>query len=296
MTFKQLEYFVTLAQTLNFTRAAEMMQLAQPTLSRQISMLEEELGCRLFFRNRATTKLTEAGAHLVAYAQSIIESHAEMENAARMAVSGRTGKLRIGHLEGSTQGLIADIIGGFAAEYDSVDIELVECLDTGLANKLEQGEIDLAIGTPAWSGSSPTLRRIVIATVPMCLVVQKEHPYASRREILFDDLRDEPLLVISPETSMAGNSALYQACLSHGFSPNITHQASSTSNMFAYILCRMGSGVMPQPLESSAPSDLVFIPISDMEYFDQTFVWKSGNSNPCAAQFAEFVEQYIKLK
>lgn len=145
MQFQQLAYFLAVAETRHFTRAAEVSHVAQPSLSRQIRTLEEELGASLFSRARGNITLTPAGEALLPLAQRILT---DMETARRevQELAGmRRGRVRLGATPSLCAGLLAEALSGFHERFPGVELQVEESGSRDLIRALGNGELDLAL-------------------------------------------------------------------------------------------------------------------------------------------------------
>src|SRR5688572_7417747 len=145
MEMQQVRYFVALARTLNFTRAAEQSNVSQPALTRAIQQLEHELGGPLFHRERANTHLSELGRMMLPYLEQI---HAQTEAAKQHAKSIKkldNVTLRIGAMCTIGPAMIADLIVKFRMAHPNVDLEVVEEGTPELMDMLTRGDLNLAL-------------------------------------------------------------------------------------------------------------------------------------------------------
>lgn len=182
MEMQQVRYFLTLARTLNFTRAAQQANVTQPALTRAIQQLEQELGGALFHRERRNTHLSELGRMMLPYLEEI---HSQAEAARAQARSvGRLDNvtLRIGAMCTIGPALIADLVAAFRQSHPAVDLELVDEGSGELSEQLARGELDLALfGLPQgpdgrFHGLSLFQERFVIAVPP-------DHPLAAKNVV-----------------------------------------------------------------------------------------------------------------
>src|SRR5689334_8230658 len=142
---RQLEYFAAVADARHFTRAAEAVHVAQPSLSKQIYALERELGTRLFSRARGNITLTQAGETLLPLARRIL---ADVDNArvqVQELVGLARGRLRLGATPSLSTVLLPDALRRFCGSYPGVDIRVEERGGRDLVRLLAQGELDLAL-------------------------------------------------------------------------------------------------------------------------------------------------------
>lgn len=149
MNFRQLTYFIAVAEELHFGRAAERLDMAQPPLSRQIKQLEEELGAVLFNRGRSAITLTQAGERLLARGKSILAQMEDTRLEVRRLGQGAEGRLRIGFVGSATFGILPNIIKSFRANYPDVNLSLIPMNNAQLHRALVSRELDVAFARPA---------------------------------------------------------------------------------------------------------------------------------------------------
>lgn len=149
MNFKQLTYFIAVAEELHFGRAAERLDMAQPPLSRQIKQIEEELGAILFNRGRSAISLTQAGERLLARGKSILAQLDDTKLEVRRLGQGAEGRLRIGFVGSATFGIMPNIIKSFRANYPEVNLSLTPMNNAQLHRALIAREMDVAFARPA---------------------------------------------------------------------------------------------------------------------------------------------------
>lgn len=149
MNFKQLTYFIAVAEELHFGRAAERLGIAQPPLSRQIKQMEEELEATLFSRGRGAIALTQAGERLLVRGRDILASVDDTRREVRRIGQGADGRLRIGFVGSSTYGILPTIVKSFRITYPGVTLSLIPMNNAQLHRQLVGREIDVAFSRPA---------------------------------------------------------------------------------------------------------------------------------------------------
>lgn len=170
MNFKQLSYFLAVAEELHFGRAAERLKIAQPPLSRQIKQLETELGAVLFNRGRSSITLTQAGERLQERGSAIMVSIDDTRLEVRRLGQGSEGRLRIGFVGSATYGILPNIIKSYRANYPEVNLSLMPMNNAQLHRALITREIDAAFARPVLVDSEFATRQLLeeplIAAVP----------------------------------------------------------------------------------------------------------------------------------
>lgn len=148
MNFKQLSYFIAVAEELHFGRAAERLDMAQPPLSRAIKQFEEELEAILFNRGRSAITLTQAGERLLERGKAIMAQLEDTQLEVRRLGQGAEGRLRIGFVGSATFGILPNIIRSYRANYPNVNLSLIPMNNADLHRALVSRELDLAFARP----------------------------------------------------------------------------------------------------------------------------------------------------
>lgn len=252
MELRQLEYFVTVAEEQNFTRAAERVHVAQPGVSAQIRKLERELGQELLDRSGRTVQLTEVGAAVLPYARAAL---AAVEGA-RLAVDELAGLVR-GHVAVGAvtshnvdlPGLLAD----FHRDHPAVEITLAEATTDQLIEDLRSGRLDAAVisvgrSTPAG------LDLQTLDDQPIVAAVSPDHELAVHRVVSLDTLRGRPLISLPRGTGL--RARLDEACAAAGFTPKIAFEASDPETLARLAARGLGTAILPGRF-AEARSDLL---------------------------------------
>lgn len=178
MNFEQLRGFAEVARLGHFTRAAEQLHLAQPSLSRQISALEAELGARLFHRTRGNVALTAAGERLLPIARRML-ADAETARGEMAELAGlRRGRIRLGATPTLCTSLVVEVLAEFRERYPGIDVEMLERGSRSLIAALMEGALDLAlIVTSVSSGAArAVLEREPILSERLVVVSAADRP------------------------------------------------------------------------------------------------------------------------
>ena len=189
---RHLHYFVVVAEELHFRRAAERLHIAQPSVSQQVRRLEDELGVKLFERNRRGVTLTSAGAVLLDEARATLAQAAHAADRARAAGAGERGRLRVNLTRSLPGGLAGAIVDAFRERYPEVQLELDVGQTSIHAEQLRRGAIDLAFVRPPLR--DPELEEVELAREPLVCVLPKDHRLARQTLIRREDVAGEPLV------------------------------------------------------------------------------------------------------
>lgn len=191
MEMQQVRYFVSLAQTLNFTRAAEQCNVSQPALTRAIQQLEHELGGPLFHRERNNTHLSELGRMMLPYLETVHASTLAAKDAAKSAKKIENVTMTLGAMCTIGPQLIADLIVRFQAEHPDVEVSVVDGEASAMIDKLEKGDLHLSIvGVP--EELPETLHQVPVFSERFVIVIPRNHPWAEKNAIRVAELDGEP--------------------------------------------------------------------------------------------------------
>lgn len=230
--------FVTLAETCNYMEAADQLFISQSALSRHIKTLEEDLGIQLFDRSTRKVSLTKLGTLFLPYARQIAATRYEYEAAIAAAQNAEHGNIRIGTIPVMSQYHITDLLVSFQKNNTGFSMDLVEGDSTDLVRMLRSGQCDLAF---IREGEENTGEFNVIRydTDQLAAFVPKTHPFAKQSFIRIEQLRNEPLILLSKNTFM--HSLCVTSCQNAGFHPNVVLTTHRASNMLD--LVRKGMGI-----------------------------------------------------
>ena len=191
MEMQQVRYFVALAQTLNFTRAADLCNVSQPALTRAIQQLEHEFGGPLFHRERNNTHLSELGRMMLPYLETVHASTQAAKAAARSAKKIENVTMTLGAMCTIGPQLVADLIVKFQAEHPDVEVSVVDGEARAMIEKLEKGDLHLSIvGVP--EELPDTLHQLPVFSERFVIVIPRNHPWAEKNAIRVSELDGEP--------------------------------------------------------------------------------------------------------
>ena len=195
MTTNQLKYFITAAETLSFTEAGKLHYISQTAITQHIQSLEEQLGVKLFDRNKKRVYLTPAGEIFYMEAKAILERSKIAINKARNAADGISGSLNIGYVKGQAFSLVSPLIKNFYLQNPSVKFQLFRQAHLDLLMNLEQGKLDFIFNIVYGNTDLTDFSYRRIASDRLYAVLPPGHPYAQLSSIRRYDLRDEPFLL-----------------------------------------------------------------------------------------------------
>lgn len=282
---KPLRYFVTLAETRHFGRAAARLNLSQPPLSRQLAALEASLGVTLIERSPRSVTLTAAGERFYADAKAILASVEQAVSNAQAAASGEAGKLAIGFTMCAAYNVVPGYARAFGAAYPEVALSLREVVSNDLAAQVVAGHIDAAIMFPHVPGKGLATRTIL--REPLCVALSRGHPRARARRLRIAQLAGEPFVLASEEVAPTLRATILEHCRSGGFEPDIRFEVQLQQTVLSLVDEGVGVALVPASMRKAQLAGVVFKPLVDAPLVEQVLAWSPANRNPCLGRFLE---------
>jgi len=241
MELNQLRYTVAVADTGNFTRAAERSHVTQPSLSQQILNLEREIGHKLFHRLGRKAVLTEAGVVFLERARRILF---EIENASKELSDhpALDRRITVGSIPTVAPYLLVPLIARCRKEHPNLTIHLREDFRSDLVRAVVDGDLDLAIVSHPVKDHRLSIEPLM--TEPLLLIVGKNHPFASRSEISVADLAEETFVTMGDSSTLAGQIRSFFG--DHNFGPKIGYRCAQVATLKAFVAMGAGISILPQ--------------------------------------------------
>jgi LysR family hydrogen peroxide-inducible transcriptional activator len=250
MELSQLRYVVAVAETGNFTRAAERSHISQPSLSQQIINLESEIGHKLFHRLGRKAVLTEAGATFLERARRILF---EVENAAKELSDHPSldRRITVGAVPTIMPYVLAPLIAHCRTQHPNLLIHAREDFRPSLVRSVIEGDLDLAVVTlPV---KDPRLFVEPLLTEPLLLVIGKNHPFASRPEIDLTDLAEETFISMGDSSTLASQMKGFFG--DHNFTPKIGYRCAQVATLKLFVSMGLGISILPQLAHTADDED-----------------------------------------
>lgn len=295
MNLYHIEAFLALAETLHFTKASELLHTTQPNLSRILLSMEQEVGVKLFHRSKRGVMLTPAGVVFREDMEKLLRDYrAAVERAQDMA-HGIHGKLDIGFLGTASLFSLPRAISRFREYHPDILLNLTDYSYSALMDALEGGGIDIAIVPDRQLENKRMYAKKLLYKDDMCLVVNRTHPLAARKEIDLHEVRDEDFVMMDPKLSRCDYNLVSDICIQQDFTPRLAHTANTLTNLIMMIACGSGISILARHMLHFATDEVVFIPIKGYEgYFHVSCVWQEGR-NPCVPHFLAVLEEQLQL-
>lgn len=273
--------FVVLAEHLHFARAADLLGLTQPALSKRVQKLEQQLGGQVFERGRQGTRLTVLGEQLLSRAQRCLAFFHDLEAHGRRLASGQTGRLRIG-FGFHTLELVPRLLMNLRRPGDEIEVELRDMSTKEQLLALENHQLDvgflrLPLGPP-WA-------TLAVSEDEVVLVSNRKGPV-----LRLADCRELPFVLISAQRSPTLYEHSLQLCASCGFHPKVVQQVPEVPTALALVRAGMGVALLTGSFVRSHDSGVHVASLTGMESRWQVgAAWNPQDRNPVLRRFLELL-------
>lgn len=287
MRIESLECFLSLAETLNYTEAAELQNMTQSALSKIILQIEDELGLILLERSRRGVRLTPAGLAFAAECRKTLDGYYSCVASARNASLGQSGRINMAIRIDMIESHAIDIIRAFAERNPGIQLDIRSMKNSDLVRALDKGQVECAVSTG--NSRNENIKSVVLDRYGDCLVMNPDHPFASRKSISLKEARLEPFVGIARTFSIRGSDSLVSKCRQAGFSPNIVAESSSIPHLFANLASGPYITLLSENYKNHVDGRFVFVPLEEKFLTYCKFHWNTASENSCLKRFAEFV-------
>jgi len=285
---KHLRYFVVLAETLHFGRAAMRLNLSQPPLSRQIAALESELGVALFERGTRAVTLTAAGVRFRIDACAILAALDQATRNALAASRGEQGALAVGFTMCAAYSVVPGLAQAYSASFPGVSLKIRELFADDMLSQLLDGKIDAAILFPIEPQAGLHLQEL--HREPLCAVLACDHRLAAATEIGIGELAGEAFVQAPREVSPTLHDAILGFCRAAGFEPQVRLEARLQQTILTLVAEGVGVALVPQSMRRTQLDGIVFKPLTDAPSIQLMMAWTEHNRNPCLPGFLSVSE------
>jgi DNA-binding transcriptional LysR family regulator len=242
--FRHLKYIVAVAEAANITRAAERLFLAQPSLSKQIKDLEDEIGFPIFIRSREGVRITAPGQMIIAYAQDALLARTKIISMARTVHRGEVPPFRLGFSSFINPNLLQLFRGAYANLFPDCSIHLSSGDPSHLLDRLEQGALDgallpMPIDGPAWVVQQ-------VSRDPLMVCMQKDDPLAREPQVSLSDLAARLKVFRDPAVHPSAHSKLMEMLMKEGIAPEVACTASTPADIQLMVIAGYGVALIDQ--------------------------------------------------
>jgi DNA-binding transcriptional LysR family regulator len=262
MDIRQIKNFLVLCDTLNYRKAAEQINIVQPALSRQIQLLENEMGATLFNRSKRTVTLTEAGLFFQKEADRILQDLNKTISRAAQINNGEAGEIRITHASSAMNSVVPPFLVRMKQKWPNLKTIAQE------TSNFEQIEMVLArnadMGVAPNIILPPEMRSKVLYRENYVLILPGDHPLAKTKITDLSVLKDETFILPQFATGAGYVEAILQMCQDFGFKPNVAHESAHAMGVLRLVEAGLGISIEPVSSVSGAAMNIKLIELKSL--------------------------------
>lgn len=281
MDVRTLRYFVEVVRQQSFTRAAEKLFVTQPTISKMLRHLEDELECTLLIREGRKLHLTDSGQAVYQRGLAILDEFRQLETELEDISSVKKGVLRLG-IPPMVGRQIAGLIKQFRQTYPGIELKIAELGGQSVEQAVLSGELDLAM-TVRPSGVEQPLTFLPLLSHPMCVVMPRTAYWLNRTTIDIAELAEWPILIYNEDFTLYKMlmAAFHQA----GFEPKIAVRSGQWDFLASMVQAGIGIATLPEPVcQWLDKSSLIWLPLEPRMEWLVGLIWRQGSYLSHSAQ------------
>ncbi len=292
MELRHLRYFIAVAEALSFTKAAQKLRLAQPSLTRQVRNLEDEIGVRLLSRANNRITLTEEGGMFLFDAKKLLAMCDESVAAVQRMQRGESTQLNIGYVANIHYGLLPATLGAFRKLRPLVALNLFDLTSAEQFDALDARKIDLGfVGLcPARAGPGYELISECVAMDTVVVAVAVRHPFAKKARVRLKDLAPQFFIGMSAKTQPRAREWLTETCRAAGFAARILQEADGEPTAIKFVGDGLGVALMPEQITGLPHEGVVFRPLSPVLRRESHIAWRADNPSTPLKDYIRIVK------
>ncbi len=292
MELRHLRYFVTVAEELHFSKAAEKLYVTQPALSKQIRALETELQVQLFDRAKQKIELTAAGVVFLETARRILLEIEQGIEKTRQVARGEIGKLKIGFTASALQTVLPEILDKFRQIYPNVELNLKEICTEDQVEALQDRQIDLGFLHPPIRDRSNSLSLHLLGEESILVAIPASHPLAALEKISFKSLANEPIIAYPRQKAPVLYEQFLQLFQQAGFVTNIVQEVKMTQTRLGLVAAGVGISFITANVQNLSHQGVVYRSLVEpFPPLQLSVAWCKDNRSPVLKEFLHSILQ-----
>jgi DNA-binding transcriptional LysR family regulator len=292
----QLRCFVIVTEELHFSRAAARLHMTQPPLSRQIRLLEHQLGAQLLERTSRRVRLTHAGRSFLPQARTILRLAESASLTAQRVSRGDAGSLSIGFTASSSYRLLPRLIALCRERLPNVDLTLKEMVTLEQIDALASGELDLALLRPY--AANADFKSFRVAREPLVAALSENHPRAQGPLPTLMDFDRAPFIMYSPVEARYFHDLVAGTFFRAGVNPDYIQYLSQIHSILALVKVGLGAALVPEAATTLQFKGVVFRRVQKIRpprAVDLYMAWNSENDNPALKRLLDYSMERLRV-
>ena len=294
MELRHLRYFVAVADELSFTRGAEKLRIAQPSLTRQIRDLEEELGVQLLDRTKKRVLLTRHGESFLQGAKRLLGYSAEIVQSVHDLDRKASAMINIGYVPNPFHRALPATLTQFEKNFPEISVNLFGMSPTEQVSAIKAGKLDIGFVGLVPPTNEPDLQVQFVASYPAVLLLPKRNPLAKKAIVKLAGVGSLSFIALSEKCYPGYERWLRGSCEKLGLKCKILQIVDTESALLQAISSGLGVALLPDQIKDAMHENIVIKPIKSAECFSSSVVWKKANQSPVLKSYLEVLETVSK--
>ena len=293
MELRHLRYFLAVAEALNFTKAAALLRVAQPALSRRVQDLEDEIGVDLLKRSPRGVVLTAEGKVFLEKTRHLLKLADESVEQVRALARGEYGELHVGYAPAPTVEILPPALAAFQKAFPRVRVLLHDLSEQELIDGLRNGRLELAM-MPCGAGSQPVgLEFEALRSYPICVAVAPTHRFARLKTITLEMVAVEPMIGFNRKDYPDYYVGLDRIFGPLGIKPRVAVECDSASSLITEIETGRGVAIASPILKHASGKRLLYRPLTGKTEEMSVVIARSttGDVTPAGEKFCEILRK-----
>jgi DNA-binding transcriptional LysR family regulator len=291
MELRHLRYFVAIGEALSFTKAAEKLHLAQPSLTRQIKDLEEEIGVRLLNRTKRQVSLTDEGRSFLSDAKRVLAHSTDIVDSVQRLSRHEVAALNIGYVANLFPAPLPATLVSFQRKFPTVSINLFDMTYGDQFRALEDGKIDLGFIGSRKAIEERGLQFRSIASDKTVAALPKRDRLAKKAVVKLKDLKPMFFVGMSEASHPGYRDWLTATCQRAGFAPKVLQDADIERFVIEAVGAGLGVALLPDQVKTLPHESVVFRPLIPAVVTESCIAWRSDNTSTALKTYVEIVKE-----
>jgi DNA-binding transcriptional LysR family regulator len=287
---RRLKYFLAVAEELHFGRAAERLHIVQPAISRQIALLEAELGLKLFERTKRRVSLTPAGEVFATDVRQVLHRLDHSVETARRVAAGKSGRLEIGFIGPVMDSFLPRLLAEHRADAPDVVVDLHEMGSASQVAALCQGTLDCGfVRLPA---RADELSFLTLFRESIVIARPRSHPLSEHRSLPLAALAREWFIMIPREWEPGLYQTYIALCANAGFTPNVAQETNSIHSVLGLVAAETGVAFVPASVTGLRKKNVVYRPLQEARLLEVAAAWRTDSTSRTLPAFLEIAARH----
>ncbi|WP_221029141.1 LysR family transcriptional regulator [Actomonas aquatica] len=287
---KTLRTFFAVMEEGSVNRAAARLGVAQPTLSRQIQALEQEVGGSLFERGTWGVRPTDLGFKLREMMLPVLRAYDQAWAEVAAHAKGRHTQLRVGYLGMAANRFLNPALARLREEYPDIKLWLFDQTPVEQLKALRAGELDVALIGQEGAAVGDDFYRRKVSRIGVCAALPSQHPAAKRESISLEELKHDVFIGVAESSVPGRNAWVASLCAKAGFKARFVAETSEVTETFMRVVGDSAACIVPDYVEGSSPPGITFVKLNDdFATWDFYVLRQRGRGTPAIRRLVELI-------